>query len=85
METTTDTKSTITPFDRATSQLQKTFFDLVTTSNCIFASDEQEAACHACENLCGHPKRVLSFMSLSPLLEHITHRHSVLTTTVWSL
>jgi len=47
MEITTDTKSIIVLFDRANSQLQNIFFNIVTTISYTFSTnDEQEPACH---------------------------------------
>ena len=48
METTTNTRTTITLFDGANSQLQNTVFQHCCCNwPCIFTSDGQELACHA--------------------------------------
>ena len=52
METTTDTKSTITRFYRAYSQLQNSIFQHSHHHQlCILSTDEQEPACCSCQNL----------------------------------
>jgi len=81
METTKDTKSTITLLDRENSQLQKTIFQHSQHHQlCIFNSYEQEPSCHTHEDLYyeGDP------LSLSPRLKCTTYRLTVPTSTVWS-
>jgi len=51
METTTATKSTITLFDKANSQLQNTIFQQSAPLAPTVTSNEQEPACHAHKNL----------------------------------
>jgi len=85
MELTTDTKSTGTLFDRASSYPQNTTFQHSHHHQlCIFTSDELEPAYPACKDLHGHPERGLSFALLLPQLKYITYHLPVLTSTVWS-
>ena len=70
MENTTPTKSTITLFDKANSQLQDTSFQHSHCHLlCISNSDEQEPAFLACKNLHGCPKCGM-FLTSSPSLTH---------------
>ena len=76
MPPTTDTKTTITLFDGANSQLQNTISQHSHHCElCIFTSSEQESACHAHKNLHGCLKHGFSFMSLLPLLKCTTLSH----------
>ena len=76
MQTTTDTKKTITHLDGANSQLQMLFFNILF----LFASHEQEAASTLVKICTGGRDPLL----LSPLLKHTTHSPTVLPSTVWS-
>jgi len=67
METTTATKSTITLFDKANSQLQNSIFQQSAPLAPTITSNVQEPACHAHKNLC--QQRWLMW----PLLKHTTH------------
>ena len=86
METTTNTKSTITLFDRANSRLQNTIFQHSHQYYlCPFASNEQDPPCCTHKNLHCCLESGFSFTSLSPLLKLTTHCLTVLTSTAWSL
>ena len=83
METTTDTKSTVTLSCRANSQVQNTLFQLSRHhSLCIFTTDEQEPACHAHSNL--HQQRcptvTTAEMHHSP--PHCAHIHCLVSINV---
>jgi len=70
METTTDTKGTITLFDRTNSQLQNTLFQHSHHHQlCIFTSCEQEPACCTLKVYTSGADS----LSLSSLLKRTTH------------
>ena len=78
METTTDTKSTITQIDRANSQLQNTVFQRSHHHLlCIFASNEQELHA-ALIKICTSATDPLWLL---PMLKHTIHNLTVLTAT----
>ena len=79
-----DTKSTVTLTDKVLSL--KTFFSQHSHHHQlhIFASHEQEPACHACKNPCGGLEHNSSSAFLLPLLKHATYHLTVLTATVWA-
>ena len=51
MENATDRKQTITLFDKANSQLQTLFLNIVTTISYAFSPPMNKSACHTQENL----------------------------------
>lgn len=77
MEATIDTKSTLTLFDRAKSQLQNSSFNTVATTSYayIFAIHEQEPAHCIYKNLHVYLEHGLSrcLTLLLSLLKHTTH------------
>jgi len=80
METTTDTKSTITLFEQNISY--KTLFLTATTINYAFLPAMTKSLHATLTKICtsrGDPQ------SLAPLLKCTTHHLTVLTSTVWSL
>ena len=79
MKAKTDTKSTITLFDRANLQLQNTVFPHSHQHGlCIFNSDVQEPAC------CSIKICTSGIDPLLPMLKHATNHFTMLTSTVWS-
>ena len=80
METQKNTMSTVTVLDRANSQLQTVFFNIVTTVSWAFLPLTNKclrAVLPKMSTTRGDP------LSLSPLLKHTTHKLTVLTSTVW--
>lgn len=79
LETTTDTKSPVTPFNRANSQLQHSIFQQGHHHElCIFNRDEQEPAFAM---ICTSGDDTLSVL---PLLKCAIHSLTVLVSTAWS-
>ena len=66
------TKSTVTLFDKAYSQLQNTISWCCQHHKPI-CPDEQDTSFHSVISLNGHPECGLSLLSMSPLLKQTTH------------
>jgi len=81
METTADTKSAITLFDRESSHLQNTIFNTVTIISYAFSPMMNRSLHAILVTICAS---WVDPLPLSPLLKCITHCLTMLTFTVWS-
>ena len=86
METTTDTKSTITFFDRATSQLHSTIFQSNQHHKLfIFASNEQDLLCHFSYKSASAEVAYSFTATITVLLlgKHCSHSSSLNSPNIW--